>query len=264
MPIFRIVTINILSDLSRWGERRTLLTSELGGLKPDVLTLQEVNIAAHTAEWLAKELDYPYIYISPKTGETGSREGIAILSRTLLARQATLDLGSQSRVAQCVQVQIGDTPVLITNCHLFWQPGESPGRNQQVKILLNRLKAMPPELPTVICGDFNGTPQTQAIQKMKSAYSSAYEAIHGHEPAYTTPTGLPRSKLAFLRMALHFSRYVQLKDLRPNWRGTLDYIFVDEKLKVLDCQVVLDRPSNENSRIYPSDHFGLAATLEIG
>jgi endonuclease/exonuclease/phosphatase family metal-dependent hydrolase len=263
MPIFRIVTINILSDLSRWEERRTLLANGIANLNPDVVALQEVHIAAQTAEWLAKVLDFKHFYISPKLGSAGLREGIAILSTAPLEVLTTLDLESQSRVAQFVQISTGDFPLIIANCHLFWQPGDSPQRIRQVEILLERVKAFPPETPVVICGDFNGTPETRAIRRMKSTFTSAYEAVHGHEPIYTTPTLLPHSTLEFLRTAMHFSRYVKLKDLRPNWRGTLDYIFVNENLNVLDCQVVLEQPEKENSRIYPSDHFGLAATLEI-
>jgi endonuclease/exonuclease/phosphatase family metal-dependent hydrolase len=47
------------------------------------------------------------------------------------------------------------------------------------------------------------------------------------------------------------------------WRGTLDYIFVNDRVRVLECDVTLNQPSPSDPTIYPSDHFGLTATLEI-
>jgi hypothetical protein len=32
---------------------------------------------------------------------------------------------------------------------------------------------------------------------------------------------------------------------------------------VVDCRVILDRPSPDDPTLYPSDHLGLAATLEM-
>jgi endonuclease/exonuclease/phosphatase family metal-dependent hydrolase len=49
----------------------------------------------------------------------------------------------------------------------------------------------------------------------------------------------------------------------PEWHGTLDYIFVDPRLQTQDCQVVLNRPADDDPEIYPSDHFGLWATIKV-
>jgi endonuclease/exonuclease/phosphatase family metal-dependent hydrolase len=45
------------------------------------------------------------------------------------------------------------------------------------------------------------------------------------------------------------------------WRTTLDYIFVDERVAILDCDVAFDVPDPARPWLYPSDHLGLAATL---
>jgi endonuclease/exonuclease/phosphatase family metal-dependent hydrolase len=49
----------------------------------------------------------------------------------------------------------------------------------------------------------------------------------------------------------------------PAWRGTLDYIFVNDGVNVKACDVVLNKPAPHDPTLYPSDHFGLIATLEI-
>ena len=44
MPVIKIVTINILSDLSRWTERRSLLTQGLASIEPDLIAIQELQV----------------------------------------------------------------------------------------------------------------------------------------------------------------------------------------------------------------------------
>jgi hypothetical protein len=53
----------------------------------------------NTADWLADELGGYSVYVSPKTGRGRTREGVAILSRLPVERQATLDLCSQELTA---------------------------------------------------------------------------------------------------------------------------------------------------------------------
>jgi hypothetical protein len=49
---------------------------------------------------------------------------------------------------------------------------------------------------------------------------------------------------------------------RP-WRGTLDYMFANHRLRVLECEGVLNQPAPHDPTLYPSDHFGVAATVEL-
>ena len=111
--------------------------------------------------------------------------------------------------------------------------------------MVSWLEQLPAALPIVVGGDFNGTPETSAIAFMRRHFTSAYAAHHGEEPRFTCPT-----PLSF--------------DWQKPWRGTLDYLFVNRHLRVLDCRLILDRPSPHNSRIYPSDHFGTVAELDTG
>ena len=116
--------------------------------------------------------------------------------------------------------------------------------------------------PLVVCGDFNGVPETPAIERMRQYFDSAYRFVNKHEPEYTCPTSLPQSK------RVHIRNFVMwLLQMRPNpnanWRGTLDYIFVDPRLQTLDCKVVLNIPASENPQIYPSDHLGLWAEIKV-
>ena len=46
--------------------------------------------------------------------------------------------------------------------------------------------------------------------------------------------------------------------------GCLDYIWVRGAVRVVDCRLAWDRPAVDDPTLYPSDHLGLAAHLEIG
>ena len=267
MPTVKIVTVNILNDLSRWHERRSLLADGLARLQPDLVTLQEVTLPENNAQWLADQLGYR-VHFCPKAGDKRDKEGIAILSRVPVEREATLDLHGQNRVAQLVQANIEGQPLILANAHLYWQPGESVERTRQVRLMLDWLSDIPTETAIVVCGDFNGTPNSAAIRLMRERFASAYAARHSREPDYTCPTPLKRHGPPSLRDVVRGigGRILTLAvnhTIKP-WRGTLDYVFVSERIRVIDCDVVLNCPAPHDSTLYPSDHFGLAAMVEIG
>jgi endonuclease/exonuclease/phosphatase family metal-dependent hydrolase len=263
MPRLKIVTINILTDLSRWEQRRSLLLQGLAALSPDLIALQEVQLPHNPARWLAEQLGYPHVLLSPKAGYSASYEALAILSQHPLDEASVLDLGGQDRIAQRVGLTLEGRKIYVTNSHLYWQPGESAARQQQIERLQNWLLGFPGNPPGIVCGDFNSTPETQAIQLMLQRYRSAYATVHGKEPDFTCPTPLPRSAWSVTRTFLGFFFLIRPQYLKLNWRGTLDYIFVDPRLQVTQSQVVLNQPSTEDPRIYPSDHFGLYAVIEF-
>lgn len=263
MPVVRIASVNILSDLSKWAERRLALLAGLEQARPDLLALQEVNLRENTAAWLADRLGWQNLALKPKSGRAGEKEGIAILSRWPFSDQASFDLQSQNRVAQLVRVSVAGLSFVLANGHFYWQPGKSPERLRQVERLTGWLEPLRSSLPVVVCGDFNAGPQDAALQVMREKYRSAYADRHGQEPEYTYPTPLPRSKLALLRTLLEYWRDLRLSALRLELRATLDFIFVNDRVRVQDCRLFLDQPAPGTSNLYASDHFGLLAVVEI-
>jgi endonuclease/exonuclease/phosphatase family metal-dependent hydrolase len=265
----KIVTINILRDLSRWERRRELLVDGLAAVQADVIALQEVALPQNNAAWLAERLnqrspiEMPYQhYLCPKTGRQPD-EGIAFLCRLPVEEHVTLDLGSQNRVAQSIKVKTGAHTLVCANVHLFWYPGKSMERLKQVERIFRWLNDLSWETGLVLCGDFNSTPHSPTIQVVEQRLRSAYKDRHGEEPGYTAPTQLPVSKpfqaITLFRFIL--SNWSQIPNINPAWRGTLDYIFVNPFLKVEECELILNHPAPGNPRLYPSDHFGLYAQL---
>lgn len=274
VPNFTLVTINILNDLSLWDARGPVLVEQLSLLDSDLIAMQEVTLQEESsnAHWLAEQLNKrrsdpekvpPYeVFLCPKTGIYEKKEGIAVLSRLPVKHHERLDLLTQTRVAQIVSFRVESCDLLLVNGHFFWEPGVSEERQKQVELLLDYLDTQPVDQPVIICGDFNGLPETPAIERMRRYFDSAHNIVHKQEPEYTCPTPLPQSSKVKLRKVV-----TRLAGLRPkldsNWRGTLDYIFVDPRLQTQECRVVLDQPADNNPEIYPSDHFGLFASILI-
>jgi endonuclease/exonuclease/phosphatase family metal-dependent hydrolase len=265
-----VVTLNILNDLRRWDERKDMIVSELRRMQPDLIALQEVKLPMNNGEWIAAQLGGYSVHLTPKHGQKHSKEeALAILSRLPVDHFHSTSLGGQNRVAQFVQVQIEGKRVLFVNGHFFWYPGEHSQRSQQIRVLHTWLKKHAEVEPAgvVVCGDFNGTPETQAIQVMQAPlgwtqFQSAYVRKHGREPDWTCPTPLqwrhePWRETVFKVAGL------AIQKRRGPWRGTLDYIFVNDHVAVEECHVVFNQHAPHDPTLYPSDHLGLHATLRI-
>lgn len=250
------------------------MVEQLSELDPDLIAMQEVSLQGESsnAHWLSEQLNRrrkfpekiaPYqVSICRKTGVFAKKEGIAILSRLPVKHHESIDLLTQNRVAQMVRVRVENCNFILVNGHFFWQPGVSECRQEQIELLLNFLDTQPVDQPVIVCGDFNGVPGTPAIERMRQYFDSAYNVVHNHEPEYTCPTPLPKPKGIILRNLMMWLLRLRPKP-DPGWRGTLDYIFMDPRLQTQDSFVVLNLPADNNTEIYPSDHFGLYASIKI-
>ena len=262
MSQFSIVTFNLLNKPSRWEQRRRLIAAELEALQPNLIALQEVALDVNAAQWLANRLGGYSIYTSSRTGPLHGVEGIAVLSRLPVEECHTIDLQSQHRVAQSLVVKVGEQRITLVNGHYFFHVVDHIQRVRQVQHLLSSLGHAHRDTPVVVCGDFNDTPGSRSIRLMQQHFTSAHQAHHGQEPEYTCPTPLMYERSRVRNTLSRLGNYALNQSLAP-WRGTLDYIFVNARLRVLDCHTVLNRPAPHDYTLYPSDHIGLRAILEL-
>ena len=264
--ILRVATINILKDGSRWAERRALLIRGLDTLDADLIALQEVRdpLATGTADWIAGELGGYSVHACPKTGRGSKREG---------GRRPSAALPVEWHEPLDPREPAADGAD---------RPGSrrrSPGRPRQRPLFLARrrplgagpagggasstdLKPLDPATAVLSCGDFNAAPGSPPIALMRRFFTSAHEAHHGHEPEYTCPTPLRNGGPVRRRVA---GGLFGLANSLPGgpWRWALDYIFVGPGIRVVECDVFLDRPATDDPTLYASDHLGLFATVEI-
>jgi endonuclease/exonuclease/phosphatase family metal-dependent hydrolase len=173
-----------------------------------------------------------------------------------------LDLQSQGRLAQYVQVSINNQALIFCNGHYYWQPGAAPARMEQFKLVVDWLGNLS-SLPIIAVGDFNATPDTPEIKFIRQYFTSAYAAYHGQEPEYTCPTPLSKPSRSLTRtIGRRVINILVHRNIAP-WRGTLDYIFTNQHVQVDNCELILTKPAPDNQQIYPSDHFGIAAELKV-
>ncbi len=167
------------------------------------------------------------------------------MTRFPVRETANLDYRARDAVALVARVEIDDRLVDLYVTHLYRSEGEDSLRLYQVEQLLDWVSSRNDVDARVVCGDFNAT---------LDMASAALMATH-FKPTQTEPT-------AFTPL--------QEKNgtpSHPNWERfdrCIDYIWVAGPLRVKDSGVCFNKPSPEDYSLWPSDHMGVWADLEIG
>ena len=258
----RVATLNLLNDLGRWPERSPLIVEGLRALEPHVIALQEVSLEIDNARWICDALGGYTAHVSSGTGHRVGREGLALLTTLPADGHEVLPFGAQGRIAQRLNVYTGSLQWTIANAHLHFSVYDDYTRQTQARQLLDWVPET--EGPAVVCGDFNALPHYRAVATMLERFASAQSAHFGRERFTTFPTGLDRGPTVRNR-----ARDLGLRALGrvlgqqgDHWRATVDYIFVDRRLRVLDCSVALHRSSPHDHALYASDHAALYVDVE--
>lgn len=247
MPAVIAATLNIRNIADRWPERLPLLVADMAAIQPDVIGLQEVVFAVQQDRLLGAGGEARYTTFR---GWAGRPEyGNAILLKEPGAADAPerLDLG-HNRSALWLPITVPDgTSLAFVVTHLHHEVADEAIRDDQVRQLVEWLAAHPEPGPRVVVGDFNAEPDEAAYSRMRDAgYRSAHLEANGREPDVTWPSGIQAPGMD--------------TDGQP---GCLDYLWLAGDVRALDCRVAFDRPSAEDRTLFPSDHFGLVATLDV-
>jgi endonuclease/exonuclease/phosphatase family metal-dependent hydrolase len=243
-----VATLNILNLADRWPERQGLIYADMAALQPDLLALQEVVYVMHQDRLIGAAGEGSY---AASRGWAGRPEyGNSLLVRQPLRAEAEgrIDLGLQ-RSAHRVRIALpGGATVVAAVSHFHHTPEASAERDEQARTLLAWLDEGPPADAMILAGDFNASPAEPTYARIEAAgFRSAHREAHGSEPERTWPSGLIAPAMD--------------TEGKPN---CLDYIWVRGAIRVVDCRLAFDRPDATDPTLYPSDHFGLAAHLEIG
>ena len=249
MPRIKVATLNLFNRMSEWELRMPLVIDQLIELMPDVIGFQEVDLMIDQGMAVSRAVnerlsDEPHYRIKHATtpGLMASIFGIGTLAKIECVEHEVLDLMTFERIAQRMVYAVDGTRFALVNTHLHHPPEAAEERAEQAEYILRWLDQHE-ALPTVVSGDFNSYTGERVIDVMKSRFRSAYETVHGHEPEKTWPTP------------------VNTYDKAP--AGTLDYIYVSPEFKVVEAGLAFDQPAADNADLYPSDHLGLYAVLEL-
>jgi beta-glucosidase len=248
--MFRIATFNMYQAHGRWPERQPLVLAQLLALRPDLLCLNEVAVPQDTGRWLWREaaaagLSYAYLQ-QRKPGDEGEREGQAILSRFPVLESDWLDYRTRNRIAQVARLDVEGAALDVYLTHLHHVPAEAGLRQFQVQQLLAWVGRREGATASVVCGDFNATPDSTPAQLMATAFTASQE-----EPTF--PTGLREQG------------WVDRGDGEPfrHLFLCLDYVWYRPPLRLVATGRCFDRPAGDDATLWPSDHVGVWADLEI-
>ena len=187
-------------------------------VKPDLVALQEVD--QHAAR--TGSIDQPAelerrtkmsVVFGANIELQGGHYGNALLSRFPITRHKNhllpnIDNGEQRGVIDA-EIELPNTSqkVRLLATHFDHRPHEAE-RLASAK-MINDLAAKSPELPTLLAGDLNATPDSQTLQQLKISWLRANET-----PLPTSPVQTPTRQIDFIlyRPALRW-RVLEVKVL---------------------------------------------------
>jgi len=243
-----VATLNLRNLADRWDERLPLLLADMAALQPDLIGLQEVVYPLQQDRLLGAAGAGHYRAVR---GWAGRPEyGNSLLVREPLAGtdDGRIELG-HDRSAHRIRLGLpGGSTIVFAVTHLHHEVGDEALRDDQARQVLHWMESASDATATVLVGDFNADPAEPAYARILAAgYRSAHAEANGREPDITWPSGLQGPAID--------------DDGDP---GCLDYVWVRGAVRVVSAGLVFDRPAVHDPTLYPSDHFGLAARLEIG
>jgi endonuclease/exonuclease/phosphatase family metal-dependent hydrolase len=157
-----------------------------------------------------------------------------------------------------------DTPAGGVHCyttHLNYRLTHGAQREEQVAAIDEFVKAHPSDLPQVVVGDFNATPEHDEVRFLRGLHSVAGRRVF-YQDAYARRHPV-ESEAGFT-----WSRRNPFTE-RMRWLERdrrIDYIFVTPITRegrgvVHDCRIVFDKPGSDGC--FASDHFGVCADIQL-
>jgi endonuclease/exonuclease/phosphatase family metal-dependent hydrolase len=235
----KLVTFNIWHNMGDWATRQPLLIEAIRSADADVIALQEVLEDAavglpNQARTIADALGgYEMRFCSTDPEGAPRRYGNAILSRLPVVAHdwKKLEPLDDYRTALRVRVSVQGRPTDIVNTHLAWQEDAAAVRARQIGDLMAWLPQ--DDAPLIVMGDFN------AVQA-----DAGLNALTG--PRFFS--ALPRDAVP-----------TTLNPARGHPDRMIDHIFVEAAHFTPGSWTLMGTAPVAGE--YPSDHFGVAATV---
>lgn len=248
MDRLHIATFNILNLADRWPERQGLIYADMAALQPDILGLQEVVYVMHQDRLIGAAGEGTYRAHRAWAGRPEYGNSLLVREPLDVTDWERLTLSHGRSAGRGLVALPGGARVLVAVTHFHHVVDGEAERDAQATVLLDWLEAGPASDAVIAVGDFNAEPVEAAYGRITGAgYRSAYAEANGAEPPVTWPSGLQAPAMD--------------TDGDP---GCLDYIWVRGAVTVVSARLAWDRPHPEDATLYPSDHLGVSAHLEIG
>jgi endonuclease/exonuclease/phosphatase family metal-dependent hydrolase len=267
MKPLRVATLNIWNRFGPWEQRLAAIRAGVESLAPDLLGLQEVvrldpdeGDGLDQAAAVAEGFGYSRAYARARDARW---YGNAALSRWPIARTHVFELprgGTDERrtlLYAGIDSPFGRIPFFVT--HLNWKFDEGHVREAQVREIALRVESLahPDALPAILVGDLNAEPDADEIRFLRGLTSLASgRRVYFQDAFAVAGDGSPGFTYARRNP---FASPLREPDRR------IDYVFVrgrDERFRCepVEALVCFDQPVDGT---FPSDHFGVIATLRV-
>ena len=248
MTRLHVATLNIRNLADRWAERLPLLLADMAAVQPDVLGLQEVVYPMQQDRVIGAAGERYYQVERGWAGRPDYGNSLLVGDGWAVDAVERLDLELQRSALRAVVHLEPGIAVLVVVTHLHHEVDGQIERDRQAEQLIGWIDGATPTSAQVVVGDFNARPDEPTVARMQRAgYRSAFAEANGAEPAVTWPSGIQAPGMD--------------TDGEP---ACLDYIWVRGRVRIDGARLEFDRPAVDDPTLYPSDHFGLSARLEIG
>ena len=248
MDRLHIATLNILNLADRWPERLPLILADMAALQPDILGLQEVVYPMQQDRLIGAAGEGHYAAIRGWAGRPEYGNSLLVRDPLKATDVERLDLGLQRSAHRAIVALPAGSRLLIVVTHLHHVVTGEAERAEQASRMLAWLADAPMSDSQVAVGDFNAEPTETTHDRMTAAgFRSAFAEANGAEPDVTWPSGLQAPAMD--------------TDGDPS---CLDYIWIRGAVRVVSARLAFDRPDPDDATLYPSDHLGISAHLDVG
>src|SRR5690242_16966044 len=224
-----------------------LLLADMAALQPDLLGLQEVVYPLQQDRLIGAAGERRYASFRAWAGRPEYGNALLAAAELEVADVERLDLGLNRSALRAV-VRRDEGRLLIVVTHLHHVTADEAERDDQVRQLLEWLGGAPKTDAQVVVGDFNAEPDEPASERLRAAgFRSGYAEANGADADVTWPSGLQAPAMD-----------------TEGPPGCLDYIWLRGAIHVGNARLAFDRPAVDDPTLYPSDHLGLVAEVEIG
>ncbi len=264
METIDVVSLNLWNRFGPWEPRLAALRHGLRALAPDIVGVQEIVRAPGFEQGeLIAEGRY-YVAFGACNRYDDVLVGNGVLSRFPILHEEVIPLPdgrtTERRVLVYARIKTphGELPFFVT--HLNWRLDEGHVRQLQVRAVADAIEARCPSrdaMSPVLTGDFNAEPDSDEIRFLRGLTSLGGRSVFYADAWIVGGDGTP---------GVTFSKKNPFAEPLREPERRIDYIFVrghDDPSRhgdVLSAKRCFDQP---HEGVFPSDHFGVQATLRV-
>ena len=266
MQTISVVSLNLWNRFGPWEARREALRVGLDALAPDLVGVQELVVAPGFDQGSELCRGAYHVAFSPAHRVEDVEIGNGLFSKFPILRHETVVLpsgegndGHDRRVLLAARVATpwGELPFFCT--HLSWRLDQGHVRTKQVRAVADFVESYAPSrdgLSPILVGDFNAEPDSDEIRFLKGLTGLGGRCVFFQDAFGTRGQGDGTT---------YSTRNPFAEPMREPDRR-IDYVFVrghDDPSRhgdVLRSRVCFDAP---HEGTFPSDHFGVEATIRV-